>query len=440
MAQEIKLPDLGDDALLIDWTKQPGDTVKEGDVIAEVETDKTTVEVESPVSGTILEWKFKPGDEMSVGTVIGYVGDEGEAAPAGGNGAAQQQAQPQQQAAPAPQAQPQQAAAPQSNGQNGSNGAGVAARTPDGRIKVSPVARKVADERGIDLAQVAGTGPGGRITKKDVETFTPPAQAPAAAPTQAPPKPAELPGKLGYLAPPSYGKLPEGDGVDYEDVTRLRRRIAERMTTSQQQVPHFYVTIEANVDELLALRKQLNAEVEDKADKISVNDMIVKAVALAARKVPNANRHYYGEQYVVNNKVNVGVAVALDNGGLINVVAHDADRLALRILARENREKIGRAREGKVMPSDISGETITVSNLGMYDVDNFLAIVNPPGAAIVAVGTAKQTPIVKADGQIGVGTIMKLTLSADHRTLNGAEGGEFMKALKDLLENPMMLL
>ncbi|MEL6151870.1 MAG: dihydrolipoamide acetyltransferase family protein [Chloroflexota bacterium] len=445
MSQEIILPDLGmdtDEALLIDWTKKPGDSVKQGDVIAEVETDKTTVEVESPVSGTILEWKYEAGAELKIGEVIGFVGEAGEAAPSGGNGSA---APAQQDAAPAPEPVQQQAPAaqPAAVHTNGSgSGADVAARTPDGRIKASPIAKRIADERGINLAQISGSGPGGRIVKVDVETFTPsaPAPAPAAPAPQPAAAPAALPDNLGFLAPPTFGKLPEGEDYEYEDVSRLRNRIAERMTTSQQQVPHFYVTMEVNVDELLSLRKELNADVEDKADRISVNDMIVKAVALAARRVPNANRHWYGDQYVVNKKVNVGIAVALDNGGLMNVVSHEADRISLRTMARENREKIMRAREGKVSPADVKGETITVSNLGMYGVDNFIAIVNPPGAAIVAVGTSKPTPIVKDDGTIGVATLMKLTLSADHRTLNGAEGGEFMRELKTLLESPRMLI
>lgn len=435
MAQEIILPDLGmdmDEALLITWTKDPGDTISVGDVIAEVETDKTTVEVESPVAGTLIEWKFEPGENLTIGAVIGYVGDAGESAPAE-NGAA---APTDQDTAPAVPAAP--AAV------NGGT-----AITDTGRLKISPVARKVAEDRGIDITMVHGTGPSGRIVKKDVENFDPSKVAASVKPdTPAAPvaipspstTPAAMPANVGFLAGNSYGKLPESPDVEYEDVSKLRARIAERMVTSKQQMPHFYVTMEINVDPLMALRKQLNAGIEDKAQKISVNDMIVKAVALAARQFPNANRHYYGDRYVVNKRVNVGIAVALDGGGLINVVAHDADRTSLRILAIENREKIGRVRAGKVNPADITGETITVSNLGMYGVDNFIAIVNPPSAAIVAVGAAKPTPIVKEDGEIGVGTLMKLTLSADHRTVNGAEGGEFMAYVRDLLENPMRLL
>ena len=433
MAKEVVLPDLGmemDEALLITWTKNPGDTISEGDVIAEVETDKTTVEVESTVAGTLIEWKFEPGENLTIGSVIGYVGEAGEAAPSGnGNGASA----PSQQTESEPAAQEKKSAPAPSSSSNG-----AAATTDDGRVKISPVARKMAEDKGYDISQIHGTGPGGRIVKKDVENYDP-----SAAPAPASPAPSaapKVPDKVGFLGGHTYGKLPEGPDFEIEDVSRLRTRIAERMTTSQQQVPHFYVTMDVKMDELLALRKALNAGIEDKAQKISVNDMIVKAVAMAAREVPSANRHYYGDKYVMSKRINVGIAVALDGGGLINVVAHDADRVSLRILAVENREKIGHVRNGKVRPEDITGETITVSNLGMYGVDNFLAIVNPPSASIVAVGAAKPTPIVKEDGELGVATMMKCTLSADHRAVNGAEGGEFMAALRDLLENPMRLL
>jgi pyruvate dehydrogenase E2 component (dihydrolipoamide acetyltransferase) len=430
MSQEIILPDLGmemDEALLITWTKEPGDTINQGDVIAEVETDKTTVEVESPVSGTLLEWKFEPGENLTIGGVIGYVGEAGEAPPSGGDSAP----------APAPAAaEPSTPAPAPVAATNGS-----APTTDTGRVKISPVARRIAEERGIDITQIGeGSGPGGRITKRDIENFVPkaaPAPAPAPAPKAAAPAPT---GNIGYLAPNSYGKLPEGDDVGYEDVSRIRTRIAEQMVKSKQQMPHFYVTMDVNMDDLLGLRKALNAGIENKAEKISVNDMIVKAVALAARQIPNVNRHFYGDKYVVNKRVNVGIAVALDGGGLINVVAHDADRLSLRTMAMENKKKIGDVRAGKVKPADITGETITVSNLGMYGVDNFIAIVNPPSAAIVAVGGAKPTPIAMEDGSVGIATMMKVTLSADHRTVNGAEGGEFMAALREFIENPMRLL
>ncbi|MFZ4816532.1 MAG: dihydrolipoamide acetyltransferase family protein, partial [Phototrophicaceae bacterium] len=372
MAKEIILPDLGmdmEEALLITWTKQPGDTINVGDVIAEVETDKTTVEVQATVGGTILEWKFKPGDQLKIGGVIGSVGEAGESAPV----AVAASAKP---AAAAAATTPVVQAAPVAVATNG--GTASPATTDSGRIMISPIARKIADERGIDPALVRGTGPGGRIVREDVEKFTPSAAPVVAAPAPSTPEapkaaPAGVPSNVGYLGGHTYGKLPEGDGVTIEDVSKLRARIADRMATAQQQIPHFYVTMEVQMDALVALRKQLNASIPDEAKKISVNDMIVKAVALAARDFPQVQTHYYGDKFVIHKHVNVGIAVALDNGGLMNVVAQDADRVSLGLLAQENRARIGRAREGKVAPADIQGETITVSNLGMYGVDVFSA-------------------------------------------------------------------
>jgi pyruvate dehydrogenase E2 component (dihydrolipoamide acetyltransferase) len=233
--------------------------------------------------------------------------------------------------------------------------------------------------------------------------------------------------------------LPTGPDVEVIELSKLRERIGKRMTESKQQVPHFYVTTEMDVDALLALRKQLNEGLEE-AHKITVNDMIVKATALTLRKFPNLNSHFYGDKVVRHKRVNIGMAVALPQGGLINVVAKDADRTALGSMAQHNREMIARAREGKVKPDDIEGSTFTVSNLGIYDVDHFIAVINPPEAGILAVGTAKKVPIVKDDGALGVSTRVKITISVDHRVSDGAEGAEFLQAFKELIQNPMRLL
>ncbi|MFO7320448.1 MAG: dihydrolipoamide acetyltransferase family protein [Chloroflexota bacterium] len=431
MAQPIKMPQLGSDmteGTLLNWLKNVGDQISSGDIIAEIETDKATVEVPSEVSGTILELIGKPGDTLTVGSVIGYAGEPGEQPPSGGadqaaqdNGAApaQQEAQPAvetAQAEPAPQAaQPAAAAAPETADGN----------LPDG-VKASPIARRIARERGIDLRQVKGTGPNGRITRADVENFTPEA-APAAA--------------AGVAIPAAtYGEIPSGPDVEIIDTSRLRSRIAQRMVQSKQQVPHFYVTTEVDVEAMLNLRKQLNASVTDDAQKVTVNDLIVKATALALRQYPNLNSHFYGDKIVRHKRINIGIAVALEGGGLINVVAKDADKTALGTLAAQNKEMIARAREGKVKPDDVQGSTFTVSNLGGFDVDVFQAIVNPPEAGILAVGTAKKVPVVNEDGTIGVGHRMKLTVSVDHRVSDGAEGAEFLQALKALIENPMRLV
>ncbi len=431
------MPQLGSDmteGLLLNWTKQVGDTIAVGDVIAEIETDKATVEVPSEVAGTILALNGNPGDTLTVGSVIGQVGSAGEAALA----AAPAQAQPAAQAAPAPaQSAPQPAPAPQPTqapaaqaapAVEADNGSGS---LPDG-VKASPVARNIASERGIDLRQVQGSGPGGRIVKTDVENFTPSA-APAAAPATRTAEPQALPAA-------SYGKLPSGPDVEIIDVSKLRSRIAARMTQSKQQIPHFYVTTEIDVEALLALRQQLNANVTDDAQKVTVNDLIVKAAALTLKQFPNLNSHFYGDKIVRHKRINIGIAVSLDSGGLMNVVARDADKVSLGTLAAQNKAMIGRARESKVKPEDVSDSTFTVSNLGSYGVDSFYAIINPPEAAILAIGSAKKVPVVKADDTLGVGNRMKVAISVDHRVSDGAEGADFLRTFKAILENPMRLL
>jgi pyruvate dehydrogenase E2 component (dihydrolipoamide acetyltransferase) len=428
MAQEIMMPNLGSDTtegILLNWTKQVGEQISEGDVIAEIETDKATVEVPSGISGKIIDLIGEPGQTLKVGSVIGHVGADGEsAAPANGSGA--NGAQPKAEAAPT-QAQPATEAqpAPAAEAAEADDGGNY----PDG-VKASPVARKMASDKGIDLKQVKGTGPGGRVVKADVENFKPGA-APAAqlAPAAA---------AKGVPAP-SYGTIPSGADVEIIDVPKMRTRIANRMVDSKQQIPHFYVTIEIDVEKLLDLRKQINAAL-DEAHKVTVNDLIVKAAALTLREFPNLNSHFYGDKIARHKRINIGLAVALPQGGLINVVAKDADKAAMGTMAAQNKEMIARAREGKVRPDDISGSTFTVSNLGSYGVEHFLAIINPPEAAILAVAAATKVPVVKEDGTLGIGNRMKVTLSVDHRVSDGAEGASYLQKLKELVENPMRLL
>lgn len=486
MAEPIIMPKLGFDmaeGTLVNWTVKPGDQVKKGTVIAEIETDKATIEIESTVEGTLLSLLANPGDVVAVGSAIGYVGAEGEKPPEGGQGAApapeaaaegpqtaekaevelkpqgEAQAQITKEAAVAPpegapghtqdvevgearteqtEAQgtplpPAEQPAPPPSGDG---------QFPGG-VKASPVARRLAEERGIDIRQVKGSGPGGRITKSDVEGFQPGAApaAPAAAPTAAPapPKPAAAAAPA-RPAGATYGELPSGPDVVVEDLSKMRARIGQRMLESKQLVPHFYVTTEIAMDAALALRQQINATIEDEAGKISVNDLVVKAAALALRQFPNLNSHYYGDKIVRHQRINIGIAVALPNGGLFNVTAYDADKTALGTMARTNRDMIQRAREGKVKPEEISNSTFSVSNLGPYDVDHFIAIINPPEAGILAVGSARKVPVVNEDGTLGVGTRMKVTISVDHRVSDGAEGAEYMRLFKQLLENPMRLL
>lgn len=453
MAETLTMPKLGFDmaeGTLVNWTKAVGDTVSKGDVIAEIETDKATIEIEAQAGGTLLKFLAEPGDVVEVGAPIAYVGAEGEQPPEDGSAPAAEA-----EAAPPPSEEEAEAvAAPEppegAPGKTEDKDEGEARPQPAeglaeaqadegegedrGMIKASPIARRIAEERGIDLRRVKGTGPGGRIVKKDVESYEPEA-APAAPAERAPTAaaPAGLPG-------PSIGEVPSGPDVEVIDISRLRQRIGQRMVESKLYVPHFYVTTAIDVTELLDLRKQLNASITDEERKISVNDLVVKATALALRAYPNLNSHYYGDKIVRHNRINIGIAVALPDGGLMNVVARDADKTALGTMAVQNRDMIARAREGKVRTEDVTDSTFSVSNLGPYAVEHFSAIINPPEAGILAVSTATKTPVVLEDDTIGVRMIMRVTVSVDHRVSDGAEGAEFLKELKDLLENPMRLL
>lgn len=422
MAQEVKLTT---DGMLLNWLKEVGQSVNAGDIIAEVEADKATVEIEAPSSGTIVSLDWAVGEEKEEGAVIATIGSAGESASA----------------APAPEAKSEEAPAPAQASANGSangtaststaNGASV---TEDGRIKASPVARNVAEEKGIDLSQVQGTGPGGRIVKADVESFTPGKAAPAA--QSASSAPASSVG----AGTPTWGKLPEGEGVEVVDINRMRRAIADGTILSKSNIPHFYVTVSMDVDPLLQLRKEINTSLESEGVKVSVNDMLIKAAALALRKFPNLNSHYYGDKIVRYKDINIGISVALPNNGLMNVVAHNADKRALSDLAAENKAMYDRAREGKIKPNDLKGATFTISNLGPYNVDHFSAIISAPEAGILAIGSAKKVPVVKPDGTIGVGNMMSVTISIDHRVSDGAEGAEYMQEFRSLVENPMRLM
>jgi len=432
MAQPITLTTEG---LLLNWLKEVGDSVNQGDVIAEVEADKATMEVEAPTSGTLISISAEVGEELEEGAVIGQIGAADEAPSGNGSKAEAQTASKQEESANKAEAADddetadEEAPKQQASSTNGTAN-GAAATTPDGRIKISPVARNMAEEKGIDISQVSGSGPGGRIVKKDVENYSPSA-APAArkAPSAAP------------SGRQTYGKLPEpSDEVEIIDVSRMRRAIADNTILSKQMIPHFYVTVDIDVAELLKLRKELNVELESEGIKISVNDMVVKATALTLKKFPNLNSHYYGDKIVRYKRINVGISVALPNNGLLNVVSHDADRTALSVMAVNHKEMFERAREGKVKPNDLKDATFTVSNLGPYDVETFSAIINPPEAGIIAVSSARKVPIVTEDGTLSVGNRMKATISVDHRVSDGAEGAEFMREFRSLIENPMRLL
>jgi pyruvate dehydrogenase E2 component (dihydrolipoamide acetyltransferase) len=485
MAETVMMPKLGFDmaeGTLVRWVKKEGDSVNKGDVLAEIETDKATVEVESSFSGVVARHLVAEGASVPVGDPIAVVGQPGEkvedSAPAEPKEARQPAAAAQlttEQKAPradekqqtatgsvpaaeiapaevqtvqgAPTSTPQQYEAAAQGAPSGATVTAPAEGQPlvEGELKASPLARRVAQDNGLDLRAVTGSGPGGRIVRKDVEAALK-APRPAAAAAVAQPAPAAAPvaaqAAPAAKAPAVSIPMPAFGQVQVPEDTRtqpdkLRTIIGKRMQESKQAVPHFYITSEYRMDELMALRKQVNGMLADD-QKLSVNDFIIKAVALALRAFPNINASLDGNEIVRHGHVNVGVAVALDNG-LMTVVCNDADQKPLRVIAEEVRQLVARARSGKVRPDDIQGSTFSISNLGMYQVEEFIAIINPPEAAILAVGSAQEVPVVE-NGEIKVGWRMKATISADHRLTDGAEAAKFMQALRGYIESPMSLL
>jgi len=417
------------EAPLVHWVRHEGGTVEKGQVLAEIETDKATVEVESSFSGVIHRQLVEQGSIVPVGAPIAIIGAPGETvADAPGGASAAAPAASTGAAAPAAAAAQPAAATP-------------AAADEGGRIKASPLARKIAQERGVNLAEVQGSGPSGRVVRKDVEAALAAPVAAPAAPVAQPAEPTAAPAAkqaapVVPLAPAVWGgaSAPADERVGMD---RLRQAIGRRMVESKTQLPHFYVTHNYNVEPLLALRSQVNALLPDE-QKLTVNDFIVKATALALRQFPNLNASVSGTEIVRHGHINVGVAVAV-GGGLLTIVTRDADLKPLRVISSEVKEMVARARAGKVRPVDIEGSTFSISNLGMFDVEHFIAIINPPEAAILAVGSAQKVPVVDGD-QLKVGTRMKATISADHRVSDGAEAAQFMQTLAKYIEEPMRLM
>ena len=419
MAEFIVMPKLGFDmreAVLVGWLKQIGEQVEKGEVVAEIESDKATLELEAQAGGVLLKLLAGEGDVVPVGDNLAIVGEEGEdvsgmaeaAAPVEENAAVEKAAAVE--TAEGEAVSPQQATVASS--------AAAGEEGLPGGVKATPVARRIARERGVDLRQVNGSGPGGRIRKADVESY-------AAGP----------PRDLTDAFEPVI--VPAGPESEEAPMTRLRQAIGRRMHQSKVTVPHFYVTNDVDMAAALALRKEINAMLPDE-QKVTVNDMIVKASALALREFPNINASFGGDKVIRHNRINVGSAVAVE-GGLLTVVQQNTDVSSLAQVAADNKVMIGRAREGKSRPGDFEGSTFTISNLGAYDVEYFVAIINPPEAAIMAVGTAKQVPVV-VDGELTTGWRMKTTISADHRVTDGAEAAQFMQRFKAIMEEPLRLL
>ncbi len=428
---------------LAKWLVKEGDKVKSGDVIAEIETDKATMEVEAVDEGIVAKIVVPAGTEaVKVNALIAILAEEGEdvaAAAAGGGSAA-----PKAEAAPAPKAEaaPAPAAAPAAAPAPAASSAAAAASTGE-RVFASPLARRLAKEAGLDLKAVSGSGPKGRVVKSDVEKAvstggSKAAPAPAAAASTAAPAPVLAKGAseeavLKNFAEGSYELVPH-DG--------MRKTIAKRLQESKQTIPHFYVSVDCELDSLMALRAQLNAAAPEKdgkpAYKLSVNDMVIKALALALRDVPDANVSWTDTNMVKHKHADVGVAVSIP-GGLITPIIRKAEEKSLSTISNEMKDLGKRAKDRKLKPEEYQGGTTAVSNMGMMGVKSFSAVVNPPHATILAVGAGEERVVVKK-GEMKVATVMTVTLSTDHRCVDGALGAELLGAFKRYIENPMGML
>ncbi|OJY32645.1 MAG: pyruvate dehydrogenase complex dihydrolipoamide acetyltransferase [Rhodobacterales bacterium 65-51] len=433
MAIQVLMPALSptmEEGTLAKWLVKEGDEVKSGQVLAEIETDKATMEFEAVDEGVIGKILIAEGSAgVKVNTPIAVLLEEGEDASAAA-------------AAPAPKAE---SAAPAAAPAAAAPAAAPAPAAPVGsggaRVFASPLARRIAAEKGLDLSAVKGSGPHGRIVKADVEGA-------AAAPKAASPAAAAAPAAAATPAPAAAPAAPSADAVKklyadraYEEVPLdgMRRTIAARLTEAKQTIPHFYLRREVQLDTLMAFREQLNKSLEGRGVKLSVNDFIIKASALALQKVPDCNAVWAGDRILKMKPSDVAVAVAID-GGLFTPVLKDADKKSLSALSAEMKDLAARAKSKKLAPHEYQGGSFAISNLGMMGVENFDAVINPPHGSILAVGAGVKKPVVNKAGEIVVATMMSMTLSVDHRVIDGALGAEFLKALIENLENPMMML
>ncbi len=422
MPIELLMPALSptmEEGTLAKWLVKEGDTVNSGDLIAEIETDKATMEFEAVDEGVVGKIVVAEGtEEVAVNSVIAVLLEEGESASDIGSVSAPVAAAPTE--APAAEAAP--AAAP-----SPAPAAPVAAGE---RVFASPLARRIAADKGLDLTAIAGSGPKGRIVKADVENATAaPKAAPAAAAKAAPSSPDAAQVAKAY------------EGREFEEVTLdgMRKTIAARLSEAKQTVPHFYLRRDIQLDALLKLRSQLNKQLADRDVKLSVNDFIIKAVALALQTVPEANAVWAGDRVLQMKASDVAVAVAIE-GGLFTPVLQDAEMRSLSSLSVQMKDLATRARDRKLAPHEYQGGSFAISNLGMFGIDNFDAIVNPPHAGILAVGAGKKQPVVGEDGELTVATVMSVTMSVDHRVIDGAVGANLLNAIVSNLENPMGML
>jgi pyruvate dehydrogenase E2 component (dihydrolipoamide acetyltransferase) len=445
---EVIMPKMGDameEGTLLKWLKSEGDEVSEGDAIAEIETDKVTMELEAEDEGTLAQLIADEGQDIPVGEAIAFIQGEGEEVPERSEGGGEEEAEEGgDEDGGGTQATATETEAPEEEEREEAGGQEADGRA-DGHFRASPIVRRLADENDLDLSKIDGSGPAGRIVERDVRaamesgtaqrTEEDGAQEDVEAPEQAQPQQAEMQG----FQPARLPEPTEEPGTQLVEPTRMMQVIGERMTEAKQHVPHFYATVEVRMDAAMALRKQLNEQLEDEGIKLSVNDFVMKACAVALRSYPNLNALYTTRGVELHAKVDMAMAVALDQG-LITPVIRDIGSKGLAAISQESKDLATRARDGKLQPDEYQGGTITVSNMGMFGIESFTAIINPPQAAIVAVSSIARRPDYDENGEIVPASMMKLTLSADHRIANGRDGALYMAEVKRILENPVMLM
>jgi pyruvate dehydrogenase E2 component (dihydrolipoamide acetyltransferase) len=429
VAQDIVMPRLSDsmeEGTILRWLKSAGDQVSLGEELVEIETDKANMVYEAPAGGTLIETLAQEGDTLPIGQVIARVGEAGEK-PSGDGAAAKREPDA---TVEAPTETPVEAPPTETH---------APAPSGDGRVKASPLARRIASEKGLDLAALSGSGPGGRIVKADVERAIAAGPVPAAA-AVAPPAPVAAPPPAAPAEPtPGARERPETakGTVAYEDLTKLQQTVARRMAESKATAPHFYLSAEVDMSRAVEARARIKAAAAEGDVVPSFNDLVVKACAIALREHPRANGAYRDGRLELYSRVNVGVAVAAQEALVVPTV-FDADQKGLRQIASENRALAQRVREGTVTPPELSGGTFTVSNLGMFGIDSFAAVINPPQAGILAVGQITERPVVR-EGEITTAHLMALNLACDHRILYGADGARFLDRIRGLLEEPLGL-
>ncbi|EQB18262.1 pyruvate dehydrogenase complex dihydrolipoamide acetyltransferase [Sphingobium lactosutens] len=435
MSKKIQMPALSptmEEGTLARWLVKEGDTVSSGDLLAEIETDKATMEFEAVDEGVIAKILVSEGSEgVKVGTVIAIIAEEGEdvsAAAAGGSDAPAQKAEESSKKAdesPTPKSEP-----------VSEKSAPAAATASGDRIKASPLARRLAETKGIDLSNVKGSGTNGRIVKADIDAAKPGSATAAAAPTAT----AEAAAPAAAAPTPAAAPAAQDFGIPHEAIklNGMRKTIARRLTESKQQVPHIYLTVDIQLDKLLKLRAEMNAGLESRKVKLSVNDLLIKALGVALVQVPECNVQFAGDQMLQFKRADISVAVSIP-GGLITPIITEADSKGVAAISTAMKDLASRAKDGKLKPEEYQGGTASLSNMGMFGIKQFEAVINPPQGMIMAIGAGEKRPYI-VDDAVQIATVMSATGSFDHRAIDGADGARLMQVFKELIENPMGLL